>query len=82
MVTRCLRILALLSHARHGRSVATLADQFEVSTRTIWRDMAALQQAGFPLYTDHDASESVWKLTRPVVVFGPAPREQASEARS
>lgn len=40
----------LRSAERQGRTAQRLADRFEVSTRTIKRDVSALQQAGAPIW--------------------------------
>ena len=48
---RLLRLIVLLQ--RHGRtSAGWLAEQLEVSERTILRDMQALSVAGVPVYTE------------------------------
>ena len=48
---RLLRLIVLLQ--RHGRATAGwLAEQLEVSERTILRDMEALSAAGVPVYTE------------------------------
>lgn len=48
------RLYALVEELRavapRYRSVPSLAEHFEVSTRTIERDLSALQQAGVPIY--------------------------------
>jgi predicted DNA-binding transcriptional regulator YafY len=50
---RASRLLALLTELRRGPATATrLAEQLEVSVRTIYRDVAALQEAGIPLWTE------------------------------
>jgi len=40
--------------------VAELAQQEDCHPRTIWRDLAAIQEAGFPLYTERDGQKSRW----------------------
>jgi predicted DNA-binding transcriptional regulator YafY len=50
------RLYALAEELRfageRGRTSADLARQFEVSTRTVKRDLAALQQAGMPIWSE------------------------------
>ncbi|TNM68550.1 HTH domain-containing protein [Streptomyces sp. NP160] len=49
-------LVDLLRAARRPWSAARLAAHFEVSSRTIERDIASLQQAGVPLYADRGAA--------------------------
>jgi predicted DNA-binding transcriptional regulator YafY len=48
------RLLALLLHLQRtgGATAGGLAAQLEVSVRTIYRDVAALQEAGVPVWTE------------------------------
>jgi predicted DNA-binding transcriptional regulator YafY len=55
------RVLHILG-ARGGRTVLELAREIECSLRTLWRDLAVLQAAGFPLTTDTDGKESRYRL--------------------
>jgi predicted DNA-binding transcriptional regulator YafY len=46
-----------------GVSVEDAAQELGCTVRTIWRDLSALQKAGFPLYDDKgDGRRSFWKL--------------------
>ncbi|MGE3274967.1 MAG: helix-turn-helix transcriptional regulator [Vicinamibacterales bacterium] len=61
-VIRQWTLLLELDAARHGLSVDELARKLEVTKRTIWRDMQALQAAGFPLVDQKRERRTVWTL--------------------
>jgi predicted DNA-binding transcriptional regulator YafY len=62
-VIRQWKVLHALETARHGVAIDALADDLGVTTRTIRRDLAALQEAGFPLYDEKDSDGRVrWRL--------------------
>ena len=54
--------------SRQGRSVPELADMVECHTRTVYRDLEALQAAGFPVTTERDGPPHGLVAPRP----GPA----------
>lgn len=49
-------LVDLLRGARRPWSSARLADELQVSSRTIERDIGSLQLAGVPIYADHGAT--------------------------
>ena len=62
-VIRQWKILHALESSRHGATIDALADDLDVTTRTIRRDLAALQEAGFALYDEHDEDGRVrWRI--------------------
>ena len=62
-VIRQWKVLHALESSRHGVTIAALAEELGVTTRTIRRDLAALQEAGFPLFDEHDDDGRVsWRL--------------------
>ena len=62
-VIRQWKVLHALESSRHGVSIDALADDLDVTTRTIRRDLAALQEAGFPLYDERDEDgRAHWRL--------------------
>ena len=62
-VIRQWKILHALESSRHGASIDALADDLDVTTRTIRRDLAALQEAGFALYDERDDDgHARWRL--------------------
>ncbi len=63
-VIRQWNIIRALDGSRGGKSVQELARAADVSVRTIWRDLAALQEAGFPLFDEKDETtgRSLWRL--------------------
>ena len=59
------QILRCLAAARAGATYAAIANTFGVSTRTIRRDLAALQEAGFPVVdvlVDEDTGTIGWRV--------------------
>jgi proteasome accessory factor B len=62
-VIRQWKVLHALESSRHGCTIPALAAELHVTTRTIRRDLAALQEAGFPLFDERDADGRVsWRL--------------------
>jgi predicted DNA-binding transcriptional regulator YafY len=59
-------ILRSLESSRYGKTIQELADDRLVTTRTIRRDLSALEQAGFPLESSEGAGAHRWRLTRRV----------------
>jgi proteasome accessory factor B len=62
-VIRQWKVLHALESSRHGATIDALSDDLDVTTRTIRRDLAALQEAGFPLYDEKDdEGRARWRL--------------------
>ena len=62
-VIRQWKVLHALESSRHGATIDGLAKDLDVTTRTIRRDLAALQEAGFPLYDERDEDgRAHWRL--------------------
>ena len=62
-VIRQWKVLHALESSRHGAAIDALASDLEVTTRTIRRDLAALQEAGFPLFDERDEDgHTRWRL--------------------
>lgn len=63
-VIRQWTILREIERARIGATIPELARLSRVTTRTIRRDLAALEQAGFPIYDDRsgDDGRPRWRL--------------------
>jgi proteasome accessory factor B len=62
-VIRQWRLLHALESSRHGASIDGLASELDVTTRTIRRDLAALQEAGFALYDERtDDGRVRWRI--------------------
>jgi predicted DNA-binding transcriptional regulator YafY len=56
------KIIQALIASRRGKSVPELAEMVECHTRTAYRDLEALQVAGFPVTTERDGHRIVWSL--------------------
>ena len=56
------KIIQTLISSRMGKSAADLAEGLECGWRTVYRDLEALQVAGFPLYTEKIDGKSMWSV--------------------
>jgi predicted DNA-binding transcriptional regulator YafY len=56
------KIIQTLISSRMGKSAADLAEDLECGWRTVYRDLEALQFAGFPLYSEKIDGKSIWSL--------------------
>jgi predicted DNA-binding transcriptional regulator YafY len=61
-VIRHWQMLLHIDAMRAGVSVKDLAAKFKVTTRTVWRDLQALQEVGFPLVDEKRDRTTCWKL--------------------
>lgn len=67
------RILQELIASRTGRSVPELAGAVDCHVRTVYRDLEALQAAGFPVTTAREGRRMVWSLLDPAKRSLPIP---------
>lgn len=63
-VIRQWKLLLHLDDLARGSSVDDLARELSVTKRTVWRDLAALQEAGFPLVDEKRDRKSIWRVMR------------------
>jgi predicted DNA-binding transcriptional regulator YafY len=56
------RIIQTLLSSRQGKSASEMAKALGCHSRTIYRDLEALQFAGFPIYTENVEGRSRWSL--------------------
>lgn len=56
------RILQSLIASRRGKSAADLAQELEYHWRAVYRDLEALQMAGFPIFTDRVDGKNLWSV--------------------
>ena len=56
------KIIQTLLSTRQGKSAAEMARHLGCHSRTIYRDLEALQYAGFPIYTEKIEGKNQWSL--------------------
>ncbi len=56
------KIFQTLVTSRYGKSVSDLAKNLDCHQRTVYRDLNALEEAGFPLYTENVNGQNLWLL--------------------
>ncbi|MBW2341877.1 MAG: helix-turn-helix domain-containing protein, partial [Deltaproteobacteria bacterium] len=67
------RIIQTLVSSRYGKSAADLASELDCHPRTVYRDLEALQVAGFPMYTERAEGKNLWSLLDTVKHHMPIP---------
>jgi predicted DNA-binding transcriptional regulator YafY len=72
-LTRQWRVIQLLINSQSGRSAADLAHSLNCHRRTVYRDLEALQRAGFPLYNEHAGGKMMWRILDAVKHHFPIP---------
>lgn len=56
------KIIRSLIASKRGKSVQDLASELSCHARTVYRDLEALQVAGFPVYTERKDQKNYWSL--------------------
>lgn len=72
-LSRQWRIIQTLISSKYGKSAAELSADLECHPRTVYRDLEALQAAGFPIYTERDEGKNLWSLLDTVKHQVPVP---------
>ncbi len=67
------RILMYLENSMYGRRLNQIAEEAECSERNVRRDLAALQAAGFAIYSEKVGQSTVWKVAESVRQHTPLP---------
>jgi hypothetical protein len=61
-LSRQWKIIQTLISSRMGKSASDLAEDMACHPRTVYRDLEALQVAGFPIYTERVDGKNLWSL--------------------
>jgi predicted DNA-binding transcriptional regulator YafY len=61
-LSRQWKIIHTLMASVRGRPASELAAELECHSRTVYRDLEALQMAGFPLFTDQSGGKTLWSV--------------------
>jgi predicted DNA-binding transcriptional regulator YafY len=56
------KIIRLLESRKRGLTINDLSDELDSPARTVYRDLEALQEAGFPLYSEKEEKQAHWKF--------------------
>jgi len=75
-LSRQWKIIQRLLAATRGVAVSDLAQDLGCHSRTVYRDLEALQAAGFPLYTDWVDGKNLWSILDSVKRQPPLPLHQ------
>lgn len=75
-LSRQWKIIQRLFAATRGVAVSDLAQDLGCHSRTVYRDLEALQAAGFPLYTDWVEGKNLWSILDSVKREPPLPLQQ------
>jgi len=67
------KIVQILLTSRMGKSAGELAVELDCHPRTVYRDLNALQEAGFPLYTEKINGKSLWSFLDTIKHHFPIP---------
>jgi predicted DNA-binding transcriptional regulator YafY len=59
-LSRQWKIIQSLIASPNGKSAGRLAREIECHSRTLYRDLEALQAAGFPLYSEQAGGKALW----------------------
>jgi predicted DNA-binding transcriptional regulator YafY len=61
-LSRQWKLIQTLMAAHRGMTASQLAAQLECHPRTAYRDLEALEAAGFPLYTEQQSGKTFWSM--------------------
>ena len=67
------QIIQTLLSSKRGRSALELSEELECNLRTIYRDLEALQIAGFPICNEREDGKNLWSLLDTVKQSIPIP---------
>ena len=61
-LTRTWQLISMLDNHQAGMTVDEIRDELGVTERTVYRDLAALQAAGFAIYGDSESGGARWRF--------------------